>query len=118
MEQVVIIQHKFTSLNEYINKERTNRYMAAAIKKKETAIAEEAMSGLSKIDIPCRVSFTWYLTNKRRDLDNIAFAKKFILDGAVSAGVISSDNVQYVIGFEDFVEYGEEEKVEVRFIYG
>lgn len=118
MEQTVTIVHRFVSLNEYINKERMNRYAAAAIKKKETAVAEDAMRELKPIEEECTVRFTWYLTNKRRDLDNIAFAKKFILDGAVKAGILQNDSVKYVTGFEDIMIYSETEKVEVTFIYG
>jgi Holliday junction resolvase RusA-like endonuclease len=118
MEQTVTILHRFVSLNEYIDRERANRYAAAAIKKKETAVAEEAMKELKPIEEECTVRFIWYLTNKRRDLDNIAFAKKFILDGAVKAGVIPNDNVKYITGFEDIVVFSEVEKVEVTFIYG
>lgn len=118
MEQVVTIEHRFVSLNEYVDRERANRYAAAAIKKKETGIAEEAMKELRPIDEPCFILFNWYVTNKRRDLDNIAFAKKFILDGAVKAGILKSDNVQYVTGFSDYIKYDDKEKVEVRFYYG
>lgn len=118
MEQVVTIEHRFVSLNEYVDRERANRYAAAAIKKKETGISEEAMKQLQPIEQPCTIVFNWYVTNKRRDLDNIAFAKKFILDGAVKAGILKSDNVQYVIGFSDYIQYGDIEKVEVRFYYG
>ena len=37
----------------------------------------------------------------RRDVDNIAFAHKFILDGLVSAGVLEGDSRKYVIGLQD-----------------
>lgn len=117
MEQVVIsIPHRFVSLNEYINAERTNRYMAAKIKKSETAIAAEAFGRLPSINKLCKVRFTWFVTDKRRDLDNIAFAKKYILDGAVDAGFIPGDNMKYIIGFEDVVQFADSERVEVEFI--
>jgi Holliday junction resolvase RusA-like endonuclease len=47
------------------------------------------------------VRFTWVERNRRRDIDNVAFAKKFVLDGLVAAGVIGNDTPQYVAGFED-----------------
>lgn len=52
-------------------------------------------------DTPIRLIFSWYEQNKRRDKDNIAFAKKFILDAMVNAGVIPNDGWGYVDGFED-----------------
>jgi hypothetical protein len=113
---VVSIPHRFTSLNEYINAERTNRYMAAKIKKSETKIAADAFRGLQPIVEPCIVRFTWVVNNKRRDLDNIAFAKKYILDGAVDVGFIQGDNMKYIIGFEDVVQFADDERVEVEFI--
>ena len=118
MEQTVTIVHRFVSLNEYVDRERANRYAAASIKKKETSVAEEAMKELQPIDEPCHIRFVWHLTNKRRDLDNIAFAKKFILDGAVKAGILENDGVKYITSFEDSIAFGEEEKVEVTFRYG
>ena len=113
---VVSIPHRFVSLNDYINAERTNRYMAAKIKKSETQIAADAFKGLQPILVPCIVRFTWVVPNKRRDLDNIAFAKKYILDGAVDAGFIPGDNMKYIIGFEDVVQFADNERVEVQFI--
>ena len=117
MEQVIVsIPHRFVSLNDYINAERTNRYMAAKIKKSETAIAKEAFSRLPSINKLYTVRFTWFVKDKRRDLDNIAFAKKYILDGAVDAGFIPGDNMKYIIGFEDVVQFADNERVEVQFI--
>lgn len=117
MGQIIVsIPYRFTSLNDYINAERTNRYMAAKIKKSETQIAADAFKGLQPILVPCSVRFTWVVTNKRRDLDNIAFAKKYILDGAVNAGYIPGDNMKYIVGFEDVLQFGDNERVEVQFI--
>jgi hypothetical protein len=113
---VVSIPHRFVSLNDYINAERTNKYMGAKIKKSETQVAENAFRGLQPILDPCKVRFTWVVTDKRRDLDNIAFAKKYILDGAVSAGVLKGDNMKYIVGFEDVLAFGDSEKVEVEFL--
>ena len=95
------IEYKFTSLNSYINAERTNRYKAAAIKKRETRIAYLSFKGKEKIDTPCRLKFTWLIKDKRRDLDNIGYAKKYILDGMVKAGIIENDGLNQIIGLQD-----------------
>jgi len=47
------------------------------------------------------LSFRWYEPNKKRDLDNICFAKKFILDALVSNGIIVADGWKGVKGFTD-----------------
>lgn len=54
-----------------------------------------------KIKKPVRVHFLWIEPNKKRDYDNVAFAKKFILDGMVKAGLIEGDSQAYVKGFAD-----------------
>jgi hypothetical protein len=48
-----------------------------------------------------RLCFLWRERNMKRDMDNIAAAKKFILDGLVEAKVIVNDGWKHVHGFED-----------------
>ena len=75
------------------------------MKKRETSRAASAARGVAPFKKPVRVSFLWVEKDKRRDLDNIAFAKKFILDGLVSAGVLENDNATRVIGLNDEFAY-------------
>ena len=49
--------------------------------------------------------------NKKRDLDNVAFAKKFILDAMVKYKKLKDDNRKYVTGFTDKFLYSKENKV-------
>lgn len=58
-----------------------------------------------------RIHFHWIEENKRRDLDNICFAKKFILDALVKAGKLADDNRKNVTAFIDTFEYGNESRV-------
>ena len=60
---------------------------------------------------PIKIHFHWVEENKKRDLDNVCFAKKFILDSMVKAGKLKDDNRNYVKGFADTFEYGKESKV-------
>ena len=60
---------------------------------------------------PIRIHFTWIEGNKKRDLDNICFAKKFILDSMVKHGKLADDNRKHVTAFTDSFEYGDETKV-------
>lgn len=117
----LLIEGELTALNEFINAERRNRYIAAKIKKDETGycqdVAEKSELKLQEADFPCALIITWYVKNKRKDADNIAFAKKFILDGLVEAGVLPNDNRKYVQGFTDIVkEDKERQRIEVTFV--
>ena len=42
------------------------------------------------------VRTTFYEPDMRRDADNVGFARKFVLDGLVAAGVIKDDSRKYV----------------------
>ena len=95
------IPGRFPSLNDYVAAERANRRFGASMKRKETKrVADEAME-LPHLTNPVVVSFRWIEPNMRRDVDNIAFAHKFILDGLVMAGVLEGDSRKYVIGLQD-----------------
>ena len=98
------IDGKLPNLNDYTKACRANRYAGAEMKRKAeekiTAHIWEQLDG-SRFTSPVRLGFRWYEPNKRRDLDNICLAKKFILDALVSAGTIPSDNWSGVHGFTD-----------------
>ncbi len=102
---------KLPSLNEYINSCRGNKYGGASMKKQVEKNISRFINKLPKFDNPIKIRFIWMEANKRRDLDNICFAKKFILDAMVKCGKLSDDNRKYVCGFEDKFEYGDEYKV-------
>lgn len=47
----------------------------------------------------------WHESDMRRDVDNIVFAKKFILDAMQKAGIIPDDNRKHVAGvFDEIVD--------------
>ena len=112
----MIINHKFTTLNQYINATRTNRYVSAKIKKSETEIARLSLLGSPKLNTPCKLRFIWSCADKRTDLDNIVWARKFIIDGMVKAGIIENDSMKYIIGFEDVLEFSDTWKVRIEVI--
>lgn len=99
----MIIPGRFPSLNDYIAAERKNRHIAAKMKRDETKRVADiaANSDMPTFEKPVHVYFTWVEPNRRRDIDNIAFAHKFILDGLVDAGVLKGDSQKYVTGFVD-----------------
>lgn len=108
------IMYEFTTLNEYIRIERGSLYGASAIKKRETEIARQHFINHPSIKTKCKIHFNWIMKNKRKDLDNIAFAKKYILDGMVKANVLLNDNTNHVVAFEDTYTMGNQWGVEVR----
>ena len=113
------IEGELIDLNTYINAERGNRYQAANIKKSETQRCAIACRHIPQIDAPVYVSFTWHTKNMRKDPDNVAFAKKMILDGLVDAGVLAGDGRRYVLGFSDtFMVDVDRPRVEVDLIEG
>jgi len=47
------------------------------------------------------IEFRWFERDRRRDPDNIAAGRKFILDGLVAAGVLKGDGWRYVQSWTD-----------------
>lgn len=107
MRASLTIEGGFPSLNDYIRAVNSNRFKGNAMKQECTSIAAWAARAarMPRFTRPVTVRFTWVERNRRRDIDNVAFAKKFVLDGLVAAGVIGNDTPQYVTGFEDRFEY-------------
>ena len=105
------IHLRLPSLNNYINECRKNRYAGANMKKKVENDIMVFINKLPNYTKPINIHFHWVEENKKRDLDNVCFAKKFILDAMVKAGKLKDDNRNCVTGFIDTFEYGKESKV-------
>lgn len=104
MKNTLTIKGQLPNLNDYTTACRTHRQVGAKMKKKaEDIISAYIMQQLKGVEYKnaVKLSFRWYEPNKKRDLDNICFAKKFILDALVSNGVIIADGWRGVIGFTD-----------------
>jgi Holliday junction resolvase RusA-like endonuclease len=98
------IYGRLDGLNEYILKCRGNRYAGANLKRKNEAIITTAIvKQIPTIQFKERVHITykWYEGTKRRDLDNIAFSKKFIQDALVDMCVLKGDGWRHIAGFTD-----------------
>lgn len=105
------IPMKLPSLNQYINECRKNRYAGANMKRKIEEELSWYINTMPQYKNPIKIHFHWIEGNKKRDLDNVCFAKKFILDCMVKTGKLKDDNRNYVVGFTDTFEYGNETKV-------
>ena len=104
MQKKITIPGTLPGLNEYINAERGNRYQAAKMKRqaedKIVMCIWEQAPGV-KFTGPVHITYIWYEANQRRDKDNVAFAKKFVQDALVKAGVLGNDGWQEIVSFED-----------------
>ena len=105
------IQLKLPSLNDYIRACRSNKYVGAKLKKNTENDIMWFLRKLPTFTKPVEIHFHWVEDNKRRDLDNICFAKKFILDALVKSGKLADDNRKIVAAFTDTFSYGKEAKV-------
>ena len=97
------IYGRLPSLNDYVLANRSNRYAGASMKKRNEQMIDKAI--LKAIDggflrmvnkYPITLKIAWYEPNKRRDVDNITFAVKFIQDALVKADVIEDDSQNFI----------------------
>ncbi|MCD8308451.1 MAG: hypothetical protein LUD19_01255 [Clostridia bacterium] len=92
----------------------------AELKKEvETAIGwyiRKAVSGgtLKRTVKPIWINFTWFEKTRRRDKDNVASAKKFILDALKENRIIVDDGNRFIQGFSDTFVYGADWAVNVE----
>lgn len=96
------VHAKLPSLNDVIDKDRTCRYAGASYKREvENIIARYIIKALESgelrpVSTPCTIQFLWHEKNRRRDVDNVQSAQKFVLGAMVRCGVIPDDNRKYV----------------------
>ena len=110
----VEIPMKLPSLNEYIRacgvwKGKWNK--GNQMKKDCQNEMSYFFNKLPVFEKPIEIHFIWVEANKKRDYDNIAFAKKFILDALQKCGKLKNDNRKYVTNFHDSFELGQETKI-------
>ena len=96
------IDAQLPSLNEYTNACRSHWSKGAEFKSSiESLIGWSIKSAMSKgtlkpIDKPCEVHIYWHEATRRRDVDNIQSAQKFILDALQHFKIIKNDSRRYV----------------------
>lgn len=117
MKQYLHIPNRLPGLNDIlaaarITKGRWNKY--ANMKKQYglelcLLIKQQELQPIhSMIDI----EFHWYEKSKKRDKDNIAAGKKFILDALVDSGILGGDDWRYINSFSDYFHI-DSDRVEV-----
>ena len=101
--QPLYIPGKLIGFNAYDSLSRTGFYASNGIKQSTQRdigyhIQQAQLKPCtSKVDI----DFIWYEANRRRDPDNIASNKKFIMDALVKCKVLKNDGHRYVGNFTD-----------------
>ena len=115
-----VINGRLDGLNEYINACRYNKYRANTMKRNNEYMVFLAIkqAHLKKIDkYPIKLKITFYEPNMRRDIDNISFATKFILDALVKSGILENDSQKYVNGLSyEFKHDKDKPRIEVELI--
>ena len=105
--QKVMICGKLPTANEYIDACRKNRYAAAKMKRDAEMLIIQQIKRMQVINERIALRFTWCEKTRKRDPDNVAFAKKFVLDALQKSGKLKNDNATYIAGFEDRFVYGQ-----------
>lgn len=105
---------KFLSFNGYVDLCRRNKYQSAKYKRNIEDDIGWYIKRLPRFNKPVHIHFHWVEENKRRDLDNICYAKKFILDALVKCGKLKDDSMRYVRSFNDTFGYGNKVKVVIE----
>lgn len=102
MDNYFVIPSRLCSLNDYIGACRANKYRGAALKKEQERICAAGIKiaktkgFLRPVTVKSIVRIDWHCKDKRRDVDNIQSAQKYILDAMQQCGIIPNDNRRYV----------------------
>ena len=98
------IPGRLPNLNDYTKANRTSPVVGNKMKQEQeeyiSTFILEQIKGI-KFKGMTYLHFRWIEANRNRDLDNICFAKKFILDALVKNEVIETDGWKGVYGFTD-----------------
>lgn len=96
-----IIPGRLDGLNDYTKANRANAYGGNSVKQRNEKIVKSAIlqAKLNRVNkYPVRLNINWYEKNARRDVDNIMFGQKFILDALVKSDILENDSQKYVKG--------------------
>lgn len=111
------IHNRLPSLNDYIDVCRFNKYHAASFKKRiDNLICYEIRKQLDNVQIekPVIVHIHFIEENKKRDIDNVYSASKYILDALVKMKVLANDNPKHVVDIKYYHEYEKKSRVIVE----
>lgn len=109
------IPFRLPGLNEYIAAMNSNRHRGNAMKRQTQDAIVWAIKAqkVPPVEKPVTVIFEWHEATKRRDKDNVAGAKKFILDALQEAKILPNDNNKWIVSFSDLFVYDKTDGVTV-----
>lgn len=113
------IEGRLPGLNEVISSNRSNKFKGAKLKRDTQDligfyIRKALMDGsLRPVKGPVEISIHFNERTKRRDVDNIQSAQKFILDAMVEQGVLPDDSQRFVRQIYHLIIPDKTDKVEV-----
>ena len=111
------IHRRLPSLNDYIHKINHNRYAGNKFKQDiQESICWEMKTQLKNLRInkPIILHIIWIEENKRRDVDNVYSAIKYIQDALVKMQIIKNDNSKYIVDVKHEIKYEKESRVIVE----
>lgn len=109
MRPAFIIREKLPGLNEYTSACRSSWAVGARMKREATERVAWAIKAqrVPRYGNPVKLLMVWHeppaANGHRRDLDNIVFAKKYILDAMTATLVIHDDDLAHVTEVTDRV---------------
>lgn len=104
MEFKLVIEGRLPTLNEYIKAERSHKLSAARVKREAQELVSwyiRAQLGSQAASKPVQMHYLWVEQNRRRDRDNVAFARKFIQDALVQMHFLKDDGWDEIVGWTD-----------------
>ena len=124
MRQAFTITTRFPGMNDLIAANRIRRgnwSKGQEMKQTWQEVARLAIKlhGLKPIRSRCRIQYTFFEPNRRRDMDNISgFAHKVIQDALVAEGILANDGWNEISGYTDSFEVDKDNpRIEVTLIY-
>ena len=114
-----LILPKMPGLNEYIAAERSHRQAAAGMKRqceRDIRFCIRAQwRGKVRFSRHVKIKYLWIEKDRRRDKDNIAFAKKFIQDALGKEKVLQNDGWAQIESWtDDFAIDSKKPRVEIE----
>lgn len=115
-----IISGRLPSLNDYTRACRSHWSKGAHMKRRVEEdigwyiLAARGAHKLHPVYGPVTLAIEWHESDRRRDLDNIVSAKKFILDAMQKMGIIPNDDREHVRAISEEIVDDDKDFVVVR----
>lgn len=103
-ELLIVIPGRLPGLNEYTAACRGNKFVGAKMKNEAQRQCEWAMTKAKRQKAHfdrVNISIIWYEPNRRRDMDNISFGRKFIFDALQTMGILDNDGWKQIKGINE-----------------